>query len=151
MKKLLSKSKGQFIALLALLAVTAVMFSTGVALAGEEAGAGIAGTYRVESSESTGLPDITQLGAFIGDASSLAVEMFKGEEVGAGHAGRYEVDSSESTGSPDAAMPIFGAFMSSISGLAEEMFTVEEGAGRAGHYEVESSESTGLPDLIIWK
>jgi hypothetical protein len=147
---------GQSIAVkaaLALLLAAAFMFSTGMALAGEEEGAGKAGAYGVEISESTGLPDSTQLRASSIDADtadSLAVEMFKGETEGAGRSGRYAVESSESTGLPDST-ELEASFITAASVAAETFKGEDEGAGSAGRFAVESSESTGLPDTTIWK
>jgi len=92
---------------LALLLATAFVLSTGVvmAVAGEEEGAGGAGSYAVESSESTGLPDMTEAAAqdpaIANHDPDPRGEILKGEEEGAGREGKFEVQSSESTGLPD--------------------------------------------------
>jgi len=153
MKKLLSTiSCGRAIvlkAVLALLIATASTYGPNLALAGEEEGAGRAGSYVAESSESTGLPDaITQPETFDVDPSGLSVEMFKGEDEGAGMAGSYAVESSESTGLPDTVTKEESSIFDVIVGIFKGE---DEGAGTAGSYAVESSESTGLPDATIWK
>jgi hypothetical protein len=132
-------------AALALILATAFTFSTGVALADEAEGAGKAGTFGAQISESTGLPDSTQPGAISSTPAGLAVETSKGETEGAGKAGRYAAESSESTGLPDRT----GFEASSAAGsvaVAEMSKGVAEGAGKAGRYAAENSESTGLPD-----
>jgi hypothetical protein len=179
MNKLLETlSSGQTIALkaaLALLIATALTFSTAAAVAAEVEGAGSAGTYAVENSESTGLPDMT-LFAPTSDASDPAIlgcmirsgdEAFQGEEEGAGTAGGYRFLSSESSGLPD--MALFNEPRGHVSDLAsgsdtsgtdivlclnvrsgDELSRGErEGAGSAGAYAVENSESSGFPDATI--
>ena len=151
MKKLLATlGSGQSIAVkaaLALFLATAFTFSTGVALAGETEGAGKAGTFGAQISESTGLPDSTQAGVISSDPDGLAVEMSKGEAEGAGKAGRYAAESSESTGLPD--QTGFEAPSTAGSVVAAELSKGEaEGGGRAGRFAAESSESTGLPDTM---
>ena len=147
-------SRGQSIVLtaaFALLVATVFTFSTGAALASEEAGAGIAGTYWIESSESTGTPDITGLEApnYRIDGS-LTVEMSNGENEGAGMAGSYAVESSESTGLPDITLAeTDSTYEGSVT--VETFHGEEAGVGSAGRYEVEISESTGLPDMTVLK
>ena len=179
MKKLLETlSSGRTIALnaaLALIIATAFAFSAAAAVAAEEEGAGSAGTYAVENSESTGLPDMTLFApksdasdpAILGCVMRTGAEAFKGEEEGAGSAGEYRFVSSESSGLPDTALLSVPksddreiASGSDTSGSdtvlclnvksGDELSQGErEGAGSAGRYAVENSESSGLPDATI--